>query len=136
MSQGMTGDGLPAGYQLRAGYEITARDVLAMMRERPDGVIVVDVRTQAEWDLVHIEGSVHIPLDEIESRADEVRPEPGQVVATLCHHGVRSLKASLALRQLGVPGALSIAGGIEAWALSADATIARYERQGGRCWKV
>jgi rhodanese-related sulfurtransferase len=128
--------GLPADYPFRPEFELTPRQVLEMQRANPASVLIIDVRTKPEWDFVHVEGAEHIPLDEIERRASEVQPEPGQIVATLCHHGVRSLKASLALRHLGVPGAMSIAGGIDSWSLGADATVARYERQGGRCWKV
>lgn len=136
MSGGIDPSGLPEGYPFRPEYELTPRQVQEMLRANPRSVLIVDVRTQSEWDLVHVEGSEHIPLDEIERRGAEVQPASGQIVATLCHHGVRSLKASLALRQLGVAGAMSIAGGIDAWSLGADASIARYERQGGRCWKI
>ncbi|MCX5691199.1 MAG: rhodanese-like domain-containing protein [Planctomycetota bacterium] len=128
--------GLPAEYPFRPEYELTPRQVMEMRRANPQSILIIDVRTQPEWDLVHVDGAEHIPLDDIERRASEVQPEPGQVVATLCHHGVRSLKASLALRQLGVSGAMSIAGGIDSWSLGADASVARYERQGGRCWKI
>lgn len=93
--------------------------------------LVVDVRTQPEWDAVHIPGTDLIPLNEIATRADEVEPMPGQQVLLLCHHGRRSLDAMNVLRATGraeLANAKSIAGGIEAWALEADATVARYER--------
>ena len=128
--------GLPAGYQFRPEYEMTPRDAAAQLARNPDSLLLVDCRTQPEWDFVHIPGSVWIPLSEIEKRADELEPKPGQVVAVICHHGVRSLRASLALRQLGHPAAMSVAGGIEAWALGADTTMARYERDGARCRAV
>lgn len=125
--------GLPVGMPLRREYEVTPSQVAEKLKQDPSSVLIVDVRTQPEWDLVHVPGSIHIPLDEIERRADEIQPAPGQLVATLCHHGVRSLKASLALRQLGVPGAMSVAGGIDVWSMAADPTLPRYDRQGGRC---
>jgi rhodanese-related sulfurtransferase len=125
--------GLPEGQRLRPEYELSAPAVHAMMKANPASVLLIDVRTKAEWDFAHVEGSVHIPLDEIERRADEAHPEPGQTVCCLCHHGVRSLKASLALRHLGIAGAMSVAGGIEAWSLAADPSVPRYVRDGGRC---
>jgi len=128
--------GLPQGYAYKPEYELTPRDVIARIRADPAAVLLVDCRTQVEWDLVHIAGAVHIPLDEIERRADEIEPAPGQAVTVICHHGVRSLTAALALRQLGFPQATSVAGGIELWSLAADTSIPRYQRQGGRCWKV
>ncbi len=93
--------------------------------------IVIDVRTQPEWDAVHIPGSELIPLNVIATRADEVEPEVGQQVLLLCHHGRRSLDAMHVLRATGRPElaeAKSIAGGIEAWAVEADPKVARYER--------
>jgi adenylyltransferase/sulfurtransferase len=125
--------GLPPGYAFKPEYELTPRDVHARMTAHPEKVLLIDCRTQPEWDLVHIAGSEHIPLDEIEQRADEVSPAPGQTVALICHHGVRSMRAALALRALGVRGAMSVAGGIELWSLAADPSVRRYERQGGRC---
>ncbi|MEI7658059.1 MAG: rhodanese-like domain-containing protein [Phycisphaerae bacterium] len=124
-------EGLPRGYPFRPAYEVTARDAKRMLDQRGDSILIIDVRTLPEWDHAHVAGSIHIPLDEIERRADEIAPAPGQMVACLCHHGVRSLKASLALRQLGCPQAMSIAGGIDAWSLAADPSVRRYDRAGG-----
>jgi rhodanese-related sulfurtransferase len=42
-----------------------------------------------------------------------------------CHHGVRSLRAALALRQLGI-NAKSMAGGIDLWSIDIDPAIRRY----------
>ncbi len=123
--------GLPPGYVLRPELELTARQVKGMLDAGTPRVLIVDVRTQPEWDAVHLKGAVHIPLDEVERRADEIELNPGQTLAVICHHGVRSLKASLALRALGFPAAMSIAGGMDAWSLGADPTVARYERGPG-----
>ena len=123
--------GLPTGYPFRRAYEITAREAKRRLDSASRSILIIDVRTVPEWDHVHVAGSVLIPLDEIERRADEISPAEGQMVACLCHHGVRSLKASLALRQLGFPEAMSIAGGIDAWSIAADQSVRRYERAGG-----
>lgn len=127
----MDAEGLPRGYPFRAAYEITAREAKRLLEAGGGSILIIDVRTGPEWEHSHVAGSVHIPLDEIEGRADDIAPAPGQLVACLCHHGVRSLKASLALRELGFPGAMSIAGGIDAWSLAADPSVRRYERAGG-----
>lgn len=127
---GLDARGLPQGYVLREGIEISPRD--AKTKLHTEGrMLLVDVRTTPEWDLVHIPGSLHIPLDQIEERHDEIELLPGQELAVLCHHGVRSLKAALALRALGHPGAVSVAGGIELWSQAADASVPRYERGPG-----
>ncbi len=129
-SPGLDARGLPAGYPFKPALEITPRDARTIF-EQPGRMVMVDVRTKPEWDLVHLEGAVHIPLDEIEKRHDEIEAAPGQELAIMCHHGVRSLKAALALRALGHPNAMSIAGGMELWSLAADAGVPRYERGPG-----
>ena len=121
--------GLPQGTELKEGFEISPRDAKTMVESGK--ALLLDVRTQPEWDLVHVKGSVHIPLDQIEKRYDEIELAPGQELAVLCHHGVRSLKAALALRALGHPKAISVAGGIELWSLAADPNVPRYERGPG-----
>lgn len=122
--------GLPVGTALRP-EEVSPREARAMAEA--GRALIVDVRTPEEWDLVHIPGSVHIPLGEIEKRHDEIEPRPGQEVAVLCHHGVRSLKAAHTLRALrpDLAGCRSVAGGLELWSLSADAGVPRYERGPG-----
>jgi rhodanese-related sulfurtransferase len=127
--------GLPKGYAFKPEYELTPREAKSLIEA--GSLYLVDCRLKEEFDYVHIPGSVHIPLDEIQVRADEVTPAAGQQVAVLCHHGVRSMKAALALRAL-VAGstAKSIAGGIEAWSLGADTTVKRYGRAGASVWPV
>lgn len=94
-------------------------------------LLLIDCRTPAEFELVHVAGAQLLPLDQIESRHDEVEPEPGQVVAVMCHHGVRSLKAARALRALGHGKVMSVAGGIDLWSLQIDKSVGRYERSTG-----
>jgi rhodanese-related sulfurtransferase len=122
--------GLDPGYVLRPDWEITPAQAHAMLAAGT--LLLVDVRRPAEWDLVRIEGSIHLPLDELERRADEIEPSPGQMVAMLCHHGVRSMRAAGALRAVATQGrpelsrTMSVAGGIEAWALGIDPSLPRY----------
>lgn len=127
---GIDGRGLPTGTTLRPD-EVSPRDAKAMADA--GRALLVDVRTREEWDLVHVPGSVHVPLGELEKRHDEIEPAPGQEVAVICHHGVRSLKAVHTLRALraDLAGCRSVAGGIELWSLAADTAVPRYERGPG-----
>lgn len=128
--------GLPAGYAFKPEYEITPRDADALIKSGKP-VVVIDVRTQPEIETSVIRSAfVHIPLDQIETRADEIDAPEGAEVLTLCHHGIRSVKAALALRALGFPNARSIAGGIDLWTDAVDPTVPRYERAGGVCRRV
>jgi rhodanese-related sulfurtransferase len=94
-------------------------------------LLLIDCRTPAEFELVHVAGAQLLPLDQVEARHDEVEPEPGQTVAVICHHGVRSLKAAHALRALGHGNVMSVAGGIDLWSQQVDKGVRRYERSTG-----
>lgn len=116
--------GLPVGYPFKPEYEISAADARAALAQ---GLLLIDVRTSEELDLARVSAATHIPLSELEKRIDEISDHHGPI-AFMCHHGVRSMKAALMARALGKPQAMSVAGGIDAWSLSADATVPRYER--------
>ena len=78
----------------------------------PEGVSVLDVREQLEWDHGHIEGAVHIPLMELPQRLDEVPDGPTLVV---CKIGGRSAHAVAWLVQHGRE-AVNLDGGMLDWA--------------------
>ena len=89
--------------------------------------MLVDCRTEEERAICALEGSVHVPLGAIEQEAEDIGLDAeGRPVVVYCHHGVRSMTATLALRALGVEQAVSMAGGIDAWSLRIDPTVARY----------
>ena len=75
--------------------------------------LVVDVRTDREWNMGHIEGALHIPLGDLQSRAPEIpRDRP---VATMCEGGYRSALAASILERAGVDRVMNVAGGMSAW---------------------
>lgn len=74
---------------------------------------LLDVRTQEEWDDCHVPNAVHIPLDELPNRLDEV--PYGEDVIVMCRSGNRSLAATQILRENDYFYAQSISGGISAW---------------------
>jgi NADPH-dependent 2,4-dienoyl-CoA reductase/sulfur reductase-like enzyme/rhodanese-related sulfurtransferase len=56
--------------------------------ERP---VVLDVRTQREWDAGHLEGAIHVPVDDLRDRLSEV--PKGRPIAVHCAGGYRSYLA-------------------------------------------
>ncbi len=127
---GLDARGLPAGYPFRADWEVTPReakiDVSKGEQERP---LLLDCRRDDEWGLCRIEGAVHIPLSEIERRADELEDDEGgrdRPVIVYCHHGQRSLRVAAALRAMGFSSVRSMAGGIELWSVDVDPEVPRY----------
>lgn len=77
------------------------------------GAFVLDVRTPEEWEEFHAPNTTLIPLNELESRLDEV-PRDREIVV-VCRSGNRSQAGRDVLRQAGFDSATSMAGGLNAW---------------------
>ncbi|MGH7532906.1 MAG: ThiF family adenylyltransferase, partial [Gemmatimonadales bacterium] len=86
--------------------------------------LLVDVREGWEWALAHLEGSRHLPLGELPGRVSEL--DTRRDIVTICHRGVRSLRARDLLLSAGFAHVRSLAGGIDAWAEEVEPTMARY----------
>jgi rhodanese-related sulfurtransferase len=87
--------------------------------------VLVDVRTDDEYDAGRIDGATHIPLHELSARAAELPADAPLIF--YCRVGARSLMAAQALRAAGRDDATSMAGGIIAWAgdgLAIDGVVA------------
>ncbi len=87
--------------------------------------LLLDVREPAEYAIARIDPSIHIPMEEIPSRALQELKEESPILV-LCHHGMRSLSVAAWLRQQGFEKAQSIRGGIHAWSNLIDPTIRCY----------
>ena len=74
--------------------------------------LVIDVRTQAEWDEGHLDIATHIPLDQIIDRIGEVAPDKDQKIYLHCRSGGRSGQAKVELEKLGYTS-VENAGGLE-----------------------
>ncbi len=83
--------------------------------EHRDRITLLDVREPAELagDLGRIEGTVHVPLGELRTRAAEVpRDKP---VVCVCRSGRRSAQACAILAKEGVTDLANLAGGMVRW---------------------
>lgn len=65
------------------------------------GAIILDVRTKAEFDEGHIEGSKNIALQVLESKIAEIKKWNKPVIAC-CRSGMRSAQATSILKQNGI----------------------------------
>jgi rhodanese-related sulfurtransferase len=88
-------------------------DQLAEWMAENSELQVVDVREPYEREAGYIEGSRHIPLVELSSRAAEIERE--RPVVFYCRVGARSDMAAQAFRASGAQ-ALSMRGGLLRWA--------------------
>lgn len=104
--------------------EISVADLASRLRAA-EPVFLLDVREGWEREIARLPGDVHIPMGEIPDRLAEIVPPSGGLLVTYCHLGVRSLEVAAFLERHGLE-AVSLAGGIEAWAQEVDPRMARY----------
>lgn len=79
--------------------------------------LVIDVRTPAEFEEVHAEGAINIPLDGFQA-ADVIASHglsSEKPVYMICEMGGRSQKACDILAEAGLESAVNVTGGTEEW---------------------
>ncbi len=111
---------------MSAPLEISVTEVKQRL-DAGEKLHLIDVREPQEFLLAKIEGATLVPmrsvpgeLQDLEKKADEAP------LIVFCHHGMRSLNVVNWLRAQGLENCSSMAGGIEAWSVSADPSVARY----------
>jgi rhodanese-related sulfurtransferase len=107
----------------KAPMEITAQELDTALKNS-ERMFILDVRQDWEVDLAPLRGAVHICLDDLPANLERL-PTHHDPFVVVCHHGVRSLKASTWLREQGYQ-AINLKGGIDAWSEEIDPTVPRY----------
>ena len=97
-----------------ASYEQITQEEAKQIMDTTNGYILLDTRTQEEYDQSHIPGALLIPHTEIAQRAEEALPDKDQVILVYCRSGNRSKQASAALAELGYTNVKEF-GGIHTW---------------------
>ena len=92
---------------------ITAEEAKEIM-DTEEGYIILDVRTQEEYDEGHIPGAIVISHEEIAEKAEEVLTDRDQLILVYCRSGRRSKIAAEALVELGYTNIKEF-GGIIDW---------------------
>ena len=103
--------------------EITPRDLKARI-DRNESPLLLDVRQDWETKLCRLPNAVHIPIEEIELRVEELNAD--EPIVVYCHQGVRSAAVAEYLRSLGFKDVQNLAGGVDLWARTVDPGMRRY----------
>ena len=106
--QVMDGDGM------LNSYEQISQEQAKKMMEKDDGLVIVDVRRQDEYDAGHIPGAILIPNESIDKEQPEELPDLNQVILIYCRSGNRSKQAAQKLFDMGYRNIYEF-GGIIDW---------------------
>ena len=105
--------------------QMTVQELRAVLADESAAQpVLLDIREGWEWQLARIEGSRHLPMNEIPERLDDLDKSHPTVV--ICHHGVRSLQVVAFLERLGYANLHNLQGGIDAWARAIDPAVPVY----------
>lgn len=95
------------------GRDISTIDATHLMNR--ENALVLDVREDHEYALMHIPNSRHIPLSVLESRLNELTKFKDRPVIVSCQSGNRSARAIQILEKNQFSKVHSLRGGITAW---------------------
>jgi rhodanese-related sulfurtransferase len=105
--------------------QLTAPELAAWLadpaRQRP---LLLDVRENWEFETCHIEGSTQIPMHLVPIRVSELIDDAE--IVCICHHGARSMQVAAFLERNGFSNITNLTGGIHAWAVQVDPSMAKY----------
>lgn len=78
-------------------------------------VILLDVRTPQEFAKGNISGSINLPLDEMQYKAEKMLPDKNKIIYVYCLSGSRSVHAVDAMVKLGYTNVSDMKSGLLSW---------------------
>ena len=97
-----------------SSYQQVDAETAKKLMDTEDDYVILDARTQAEYDEGHIPGAILIPHDTVATAAEDALPDKGQLILVYCRSGNRGKQASQALVDLGYTNVVEF-GGINSW---------------------
>lgn len=94
-------------------YEQISQEKAMKLMETETDYVILDVRTQEEFDQGHLPGAVLIPHDTINGEVSQL-PDKEQLILVYCRSGNRSKQAAQALAKAGYTHVKEF-GGINTW---------------------
>jgi adenylyltransferase/sulfurtransferase len=104
--------------------EVTVQEMKRALDDPKSGIKVIDVREKDEYDIARVEGAQLLPMSQINQRFTEL--DPNQQYYIHCHHGGRSMRVLLLLRERGFKHLKNVKGGIDAWSAEIDPSVPKY----------
>lgn len=103
---------------------------LAQLRELHDDITIIDVRSPAEFETLHIHGSYNVPLTSLTEHASELADRLGHRAVLVCQTGNRATQAQQRLTAAGVPNATVLTGGVPAFEAAGGQVVRGTSRWG------
>jgi glyoxylase-like metal-dependent hydrolase (beta-lactamase superfamily II)/rhodanese-related sulfurtransferase len=106
--------GMTAWREEHREVQRTPRLTVDDVHARGDGVQILDVREQSEWDAGHIPGSVHTAYHDLRDVPEGI--DPARPVAVMCASGQRAAVGASLLQRFGAQEVIHVVdGGVPLW---------------------
>lgn len=94
------------------GQSVGPTDAVRLLNQ---GALLLDLRTQAEFDAGHILDARHVPQDQLASSVETLKKYKDKVVIACCESGLRSGAGARVLQAQGFTKVVNLKGGLQAW---------------------
>jgi rhodanese-related sulfurtransferase len=101
-------------FQIRAEYRKISQQEAQEMIDNNDDIVILDVRTQEEFDSGHISNAILLPYDETRENIESIIADRNQTILVYCEIGIRSETAARELVAMGYRNVFDF-GGIADW---------------------
>ena len=105
----------PPAASAQAAPTITQAELLARLEKKDPQLVILDVRTPAEFAAGHVPGARNVSHDLLSSKVAELGDLRDKQVVLYCRSGRRTLLAEETLRQAGFTKLLHLQGDYLAW---------------------
>ena len=99
--------------------------------DKHEDLMIIDVRSAAEFETMHIRGSYNVPLPLLSEHTDELAERLGAQVVLVCQSGVRAEQARQRLGTAGIETASVLTGGVPGFAAAGGGVV-----RGARRWDL
>ena len=104
---------LMLGQSVSANQTMTTQELQNKLNAK-ENFVLLDVRTQEEYNAGYIAGAILLPYDEINAKATIVLPDKEKEIVLYCRSGRRSAIAKKSLLDLGYQKVVDF-GGVKRW---------------------
>ena len=104
---------LMLGQSVSANQTMTTQELQNKLNAK-ENFVLLDVRTQQEYNAGYIAGAILLPYDEINAKATIVLPDKEKEIVLYCRSGRRSAIAKKSLLDLGYQKVVDF-GGVKRW---------------------
>lgn len=101
----------------------TAKEVQLFLKNHRDTCVLIDVRTDEEYQIAHINGALSIPLPNIEQSVEPLNTYRDKTIIAYCQSGHRSSQALNLMKNAGFESLINLKSGFQQWELTNEVPL-------------